>query len=224
MDRSRKGGDVTPATSLKTGEAEAEVVLRLLQHVLKHPGPRGALTALQIMELQEALATYLVARFPNKFTLDKCEEIARRAVVEHQAQHHAELTAPDVRAQGDSSGRWLLEIATDHALDDLRFLSDSPDSRPASDTVVRTDDQIVSSLFDDEAHAVNVVETLCELHRKGDKIAFRVIICYLELAEARGGEHPSDQEVVSEVGIFGLRPAEVRRIILRFALSLGRSR
>jgi len=214
---------MTPTTS-RSADAEAQV-LRLLRSFADHPSPRGGgVTAFQIMEIQQALAAYLSAQFLQQFSLAEYDEMARDVIVEHQARHHAENTAPDVRAQGDHSGRWLLEMALNRVLDSMK-------GRPLA-LGLRGDDELVQSIFGEDASAAEVVEALCNLRQKGDKTTFRVVVCYLTLAEHQAVQQPAagvarrdlprDQDVVAMAGIPGLCSADVKKAILRFAFAAQR--
>lgn len=209
------------ATSFKAVDAAAAEVVRFLRAVANRPGPRGALTAVQILDLQDLLAGYLLTRFATHFCRDELTEIAREAIVTHQATHHAQLTSPDIRAQGDQYGEWLLTLATDRALDEMvarRSVETIPVPKPPMEAY---DDELIASIFGEDARSSDVREALCELVEDRDPISFRVVMCYLEVAEATQLQF-GDQDVVVKVGIPGLRQVDVTRIMLQFANRLGR--
>lgn len=211
----------------RRGAAEL-AVLRIVEAAQGQPGPRGGLTALQIAALQEALADYITERYPGCFGVDERQYLAREVVIDHQASHHARDAAIDVRAMDDPLGNILLKLTSDRALDFLaaRQAGVAPDVVGAELVLgatrrwhtVAEDNELVRSIFG-EATAADVRRGLCELYEAGLKTDFRVVQCFLDLAQELGGG-PSDREVAELVGV---DVRTVRGICLRFANRLGRA-
>jgi hypothetical protein len=175
----------------------------------------GRLTAQYFSMLEEELSEYVSAKFAGRLPDAEIRALIHDVLVRHQAERHVQLTADDPSLDDP-----FVVIVKRAAFDEVLavIFPSGPECLNGKETTQeRKDDELVARLFGELANAQEVREALRNLHERGQAADFRIVECYLELAELK--DDASSAEVAREAGV----PVwEVQPALLRFANMLGR--